>query len=114
MTAFIMQIYNAVIAVIMAIYHLINDVFQWFLWFFPSLFNGDLIKLLGSMIRNVGYAAFSGVFSLLPAARVSVFDPYCGSLNWLIPVDYSIGCLAIIVSAIGLKMASGWILRWLW
>jgi len=93
---------------------ILTTVIHWIIWFFTSLFNGDLFTLLGSMLRNLAVQALANVFNLLPSPDTSVFDPYCGSVNWLIPIDFSIGCLSIIVAALAIKMASGWILRWLW
>jgi len=98
-----------------AIISFIKSVIDWILWFFPALFSGELFELLGRVFRNLALSALSSLFDLFPAdSGASVFDPYCGALNWLVPVDYAVGCLGVIVSAIAIKMASGWILRFLW
>jgi len=110
----IKQAFNILFSVISTIYHTIADVINWIMWFLPALFTGEVFELFGRVIRNVGAKFFSSMFDLLPVPDVSVFTPYSGFLNWLIPVDYAIGSVSIIVAAITLKMVIGWALRWLW
>ena len=107
-------IITAILLGLHALWNLVVGIFQWLAWFFPAIFNGELFDLMGRVIRNLGVSALSSLFGLFPNVDTSVFAPYSGAVNWLIPVDYSIGCVAVIVTALGIKMASGWILRWLW
>jgi len=79
--------------------------------FLIHLLDGTLIETLGHLMMLKALTFFTFVFGKLPVLDYSPFGNFCPYVNWFLPLDYGVGCLAILLPIYVAKVTFGWVLK---